>query len=188
MDNNIIFLNVAVLAVGLFVAYGMYIRVMRMKAFFYLYSVRDSLVLLVAKGVLDEDNKLFTHYYTRVNSVLRERPKTGIQDILESLFSQYKKSPQDFSNMLARARTQSQELLASAQEQDEEVKVVIENYYYGIKFLMLSHSSLLKLFYVLSKHVVRILPSAITSWGLKKLPKSLNHGFEVVQMVDHCHR
>jgi hypothetical protein len=57
----------------------------RLRARYWLYPVRDRLILLVATGKAREDDELFQHYYQGINRLLRYTPRITLGLFLEAL-------------------------------------------------------------------------------------------------------
>ncbi|CAI06123.1 hypothetical protein ebA5 [Aromatoleum aromaticum EbN1] len=145
---SVIAIHAAIVGVTVVVAYVLHMRTMRMKACFNLFRVRDRFVLLVAKDILPEDSRVFVHYYGRINKLLCDAPKVGIDDMLATIFRHVPNG--EFDQALERARSQSQKMLADPLMQNDEVRAAVADYYRAIRAMLLSHSSILKVIYLLS--------------------------------------
>lgn len=90
---------------------------------------------------------MFKHYYNRVNTLLGAAPKVGIDDILHTVFRQWK-SVDDFSAMLEKADNQAKRLFVDPAMKNAEVREAVRQYYLAINRFILAHSSLLRLVYL----------------------------------------
>lgn len=145
---NVIAIHAALVGLTAGVAYIVYMRTMRMKACFDLYRVRDRFILLVAKDILPEDSRVFVHYCGRIDRLLEAAPNVGIDDMLASIFRHVPNG--QFDQTLEHARVQAQRMLADPLMQNPDVRAAVADYYRAIRAMLLSHSSVLKVIYLLS--------------------------------------
>jgi hypothetical protein len=150
MALDIFWIHFIVLFVVFTGAYFMHLKTLRLRARFNLYRVRDRFVLLVADDVLSEDSRLFLHYYGRINRMLHDKP-SGIDDILHMVFHKFKDG--DFSRILSQARKQAEKLAADPAAKHPDVRAAAADYYAAVEMLILSHSSILRASWILSKHI-----------------------------------
>lgn len=152
MHIDIFWLHAFVLAVALVVAYNIHIRTLRLKARFNLYRVRDRFVLLLAheESLLDEDNVVFVHYYGRINRLLQQEKPAGIDDLLQLFFHKFKDG--EFQQILEQAKKQAAKIAAEPAANHQDVRSAIADYYAAMEMLILSHSSLLRAAWVISRH------------------------------------
>ena len=147
MEINAFLLHVIVFSVVAIYFFFRYISAQRENSTFELYRIRDELVYLVASGVVNESDPVFAYYYKRVNSVLSMAPNVGLDDILHALFSNSK----NLDKSLEKTKKEVDKILASESAQKDEVKCVVEQYYWGIRRMMLSHSSILRIVLLLAR-------------------------------------
>lgn len=160
-------------------AYFWHMKTQRLQACYNLYQVRDALVLLVARGVLPEDSRVFKHYYERINILLAVAPKVGIDDMLEQIFN--KVSPEEFDATLNAARRQAKQMEADPLMKHDDVRQVVADYYIAIRALILSHSSLLKAAYVVSRHLSH---AAVARGGRPPMPSRIARGLDAVEYAE----
>jgi len=173
-------LHAVIIAVAIAVAYSMYIKTLRIRSSFNLYRVRDQFVYLVASGVLEEDDPVFKYYYERINLLLKLSPNVGVDDILQTLMQQYKKSPEKFNEYVSKAKSKADRLSEEPSFQNVEVKAAVVAYFQAIKLLVLCHSSVLRLGYVVSHY---LLGSCMDHFK-KLLPENLRHGVQIIEYAD----
>lgn len=158
--TDILLLHGAVLFFVVIAAYVLHMRTVRMKASFNLYRVRDRFVLLVAKGVLPEESRAFKHYYGRINGLLTAAPNVGLDDILETIFRKMK--PGEFDAVLSKAREQAKQMLEDPVMQRADVRDVVADYYRALNMMILSHSSIVRVLYLLShRFATTVVPNGI---------------------------
>lgn len=129
--------------------YRKYIEAARLRAQFGLFAVRDSLVLLVASGMIKEDNPVFEYHYKRVNTLLKAAPKIGIDDILHTVFN-HPKEFKDFDKVLIETEARIKQLFDNPVMKEADVKRVVESYYRALETVLLTHSSFLRVVYYLT--------------------------------------
>lgn len=134
------------------VAYIMNVRTMRLRACYNMYRVRDAFVLLVAQDVIPESSEVFKHYYGNINRLLRDAPKVGLDDMLATIFQRVKGA--EFDRALAVARDKAKRMASDPLMKNDQVRQVVADYYVALRGMMLSHSSLLKLAYIVSRHLL----------------------------------
>jgi len=147
MVLNIYYLHTIIFLLVVLFFYRKYVFAQREKYSFRMYKVRDDFVYLVASGEMTETDPVFSHFYKRINSILSMAPSVGIDDILHALFN----NSSNFDKSLAKVNKQIERINNSDTVKKEEVKLAIENYYYGVKCMMLSHSSILRIIFILTK-------------------------------------
>lgn len=147
MEINAYLIHFAIFFIAVVYYYYRYILAQRENASFELYKVRDELVYLVASEKMKETDAVFSYYYKRVNAILSMTPKVGIDDVLTALFN----NPKNFEKALKQSKKEVEKILKTDLAQDDEVKKVIEIYYIGIKHLVLSHSSILKIIFIITR-------------------------------------
>jgi hypothetical protein len=123
------------------------IETTRLKSLYNLYDIRDRLIYLVASDITDEKNKLFSYYYTRINHILKLTPNVGLDDLLDQLT----RNSTSIESSIRKAKKELNEVLSDHLMENNEVKQIVEDYYNGVRTLVLSHSSLFKMGYILSK-------------------------------------
>lgn len=128
-----------------------------------LYAARDKFVLLVAEGVIAESDPVFEYYYPRINAILAEAPNIGINHVINAML---KSKSSDIEKAIGIARAKAKEVNSSKSMEDARVKEAVRCYLEASKFMILSHSSLLKLIYTACKNADRF------PW----LIKTLSHG------------
>ncbi len=148
MEINVYYLHSAIFFAAVLYFYIKYISLQRERAKFNLYKVRDDLVYLVASGVIEETDPVFSYYYKRINSILSMAPNVGIDDLLNVMFNDSK----NFERSISKAKKEVDKILSSSSAKKDEVRQVIERYYSGIKLMMLSHSNLLRIIFLLTKN------------------------------------
>lgn len=164
---DIMILHGVIVAVVSIAAYVLHMRTMRLKAGFNLYRVRDRFVLLVANGVLPEDSRVFRHYYGRINGLLESAPNVGLDDILEAMFRKMK--PGEFDQVLSKAREQARQMLADPIMQRADVRDVVADYYRAINLMILSHSSIVRVLYLLShRFATRMVAAGVLSGKVRR--------------------
>jgi hypothetical protein len=147
MEINAYLIHLSIFFIALVYYYYRYILAQRENASFELYKVRDELVYLVASDKMKETDAVFSYYYKRVNAILSMTPKVGIDDVLTALYN----NPKSFEKALKQSKKETEKILKTNLAQDNEVKKVIEAYYVGIKHLVLSHSSILKVIFIVTR-------------------------------------
>jgi hypothetical protein len=147
MEINAYLIHLSIFFIALVYYYYRYILAQRENASFELYKVRDELVYLVASDKMKETDAIFSYYYKRVNAILSMTPKVGIDDVLTALYN----NPKSFEKALKQSKKETENILKTNLAQDNEVKKVIEAYYVGIKHLVLSHSSILKVIFIVTR-------------------------------------
>lgn len=160
-------------------AYVAHVRTLRLRACYGLYRVRDAFVLLVARGVLQEDSRVFQHYYGRISQLLDDAPNVGIDDMLETIFR--RGAPADFDKTLARAANQAKKMASDPAMNEPAVRQAVADYYVAIRAVILSHSSVLKLAYVVSRH---LLGQAIVTRARAIVPGQISRGLSAVEYAE----
>lgn len=170
MELDLFILHFAILFSALVFAYFWHVKTLRLKASFDLYRVRDKFILLVASGSLTEDDEVFKHFYNRINALLKTAPNVGIDDILQAVFCNFK-SPEEFTATMEKVKNKVKKLHGSPAMQKPGVNVAVAEFYQAVQTMLLSHSSIVRLFYILSKkmmhdHLVQYLPQSRLRRGL----------------------
>jgi hypothetical protein len=138
------------------VAYWFYIDGMRIKAKFALYKVRDEFVFYVAAGKLNEDGRFFQFFYTSINTMLREAPNVGIDDILEII-------PQESIHIRKARKDSLKAILSDPAMEDAEIKKTVSCFFNAFMLMILSHSSLTRFFYIVALRIVAPIMKRINS-------------------------
>lgn len=147
--SSLVIFHLVIFLVVVAVFYRLFINGARENARFKLYKVRDDLILLVAQKALREDDPVFLHFYTRINTLLRSAPNVGIDDIAEVMFTQKYRADLDKAMMDARKRIAK--VHGDSLMSNPKVKEVALEYYQAVEYLMLTHSSWIRLFVFLTK-------------------------------------
>lgn len=155
MDYSVFAIHAAVLVVAIVIAYLFYIRTLRLQAKYRLYKVRDDFVYLVASDQLEEESRVFKHYYCRINALLQAAPSIGLDDILQRVFHEFKTSDQ-FERMLEQAKRQAEQLFKDPAFQNPSIREAVAEYYQAVRLLILSHSSYVRLAYVVTRCVLHV--------------------------------
>lgn len=71
--------------------------------------------------------------YVRINQLLQSAPNVGIDDILAAMFR--KMSPEEFDEVIARARQQSKWMLADPAMRNDEVRDVVADCYRALHLM-----------------------------------------------------
>jgi hypothetical protein len=179
MNTDVFWLHAGVLLVALIVGYFMQVRIVRTRACFNLYRVRDRFVLLVAKDLLPQDSKVFVHYYGRINRLLQDAPNIGLDDVLAKAFYHFR--PEEFDQMLEIARRQADKMAADPLFQDPEVRAAVADYYAALRITMLAHSSMLRVAYLLSRWIVG---HAKERCAAHFIPPEVNRALQAVTYAD----
>lgn len=150
MSHSIFWTHAAVLCLAILTAYVFYMRTLRIQAKFSLYKVRDDFVYLVASEQIGEDCKVFQHYYSRINSLLAAAPSVGLDDILQLVFHTFK-TKEEFDNMIRAANRQMEIIKRDPVFQNAAVREAVAEYYKAVRLLVLSHSSNVRIAYLVTK-------------------------------------
>lgn len=145
MTNLIVFILLGGL-LAMFFAHLQY-KTLQKKALYKLYAVRDDLICLVVEGKVSEYGPLFQYYYKRINLLLALAPNVGFDDAIDAFLDL--RNDKDFECSLDEAVRRADEMLELVGSEPEEVGLVIANFYSASKYIMLAHSNLLKLLYIL---------------------------------------
>jgi len=173
---EIILIHAVIVFMGLIVVYFFHMRNMRMKASFNLYRVRDRFVLLAAQGILHEDSRVYKYYYIKINELLRDAPKVGLDDMLEVMFRHVR--PGAFDLALQKSRKAAEALQKDPLVLNNgEVREAIADYYSAIISMILAHSSVVRLLFVLSKRFA-------CSVSSKLLNEESRRGLKVIDFAD----
>lgn len=122
----------------------------RIKSRFNMFAVRDNLVLLVAKGHLQEDSPVFNYFYQRINRILSDNKPMGYHDLLLAI-AYIKTDRSNLRKAIAESFQQSQKILAMEEAKTPETRKVIDAYYAGVSKILLAHSNFLRFAYLASK-------------------------------------
>jgi hypothetical protein len=118
----------------------------RKAASFKLYAVRDELVCLVAEKKLSAESEVFQYYYNSLNIVLKKAPNVGLDDAMDMFLR--KNSSEEVETTLKAANLEAEKMLQLVKHESPEVSIVIADYYAALKYMILSHSSFLRFFYI----------------------------------------
>lgn len=138
------------LAVGLALAFvfrKLKDRTIRRAASFKLYSVRDELICLVAEKKLSEGSPVFQYYYSRINHLLKLAPHVGLDNAMDAFL--YQKKGKSFESSLKEANRRAEKMLDLVASENEEVSRVVADFYAASKYMILAHSSLFRMTYIL---------------------------------------
>jgi hypothetical protein len=147
MEINAYYLHVAIFMAAIVYFYHKFVLAQRENASFKMYKVRDEFVYLVASDVMTETDPVFSYYYKRINSILAMAPNIGIDDVLHAIFN----NASDIDRAIEKTRKEVEKIMSSPSAQNEDVKRAMESYYICIKQMMLSHSSILRIIFILAK-------------------------------------
>lgn len=149
---NIEILNYIIITIGAVFFYHKAIDAIRLKAQYKLYAVRDELIYLVASGSLREEDAVFNFYYKRINALLAQTPNVGLDDLLQYIFN-YKNNNNDFEKQILKAKKDADEILDNPSMKKEEVRIAIAQYYLALNDLILAHSSITRMVYLIGRHL-----------------------------------
>lgn len=133
------------------VFYNLHLKVKRRAASFRLYAVRDALILLVAKGKLSEESKVYQYYYERINKTLSYAPNVGLDDALQSFINVKKANNHEL--LLENIERNFKEMRHLVDAEGVEIRNVVSDYYTAQKGMILAHSDWVKLCYLLMVNV-----------------------------------
>jgi hypothetical protein len=122
----------------------------RIKSRFNMFAVRDNLVLLVAKGHLQEDSPVFNYFYQRINRILSDNKPMVYHDLLLAI-AYINTDRSNLRKAIAESFQQSQKILAMEEAKTPETRKVIDAYYAGVSKILLAHSNFLRFAYLASK-------------------------------------
>jgi aspartate/methionine/tyrosine aminotransferase len=105
---------------------------------------------LVASDSLQEEGDVFKHYYNRVNALLQTAPNVGIDDILQAVFHDFNSS-KNFISTMEKVKLRVKKLQDSPEMQIPEVREAVAEFYKAVQMMVLSHSSIVRVTYILSK-------------------------------------
>lgn len=162
MANVIIFILLGAVFALLF--FHLRYKTLQKVALYNLYAVRDDLICFVAEGKLSENSALFQYYYKRANLLLALAPNVGFDDAIDAFLDL--QNDKDFEYSLKEAVCRADEMLELVGNEPEEVGLVVANFYSTSKYIMLAHSSVLKMLYILYfKNNSAIKPSQLVTKG-----------------------
>lgn len=142
-----------IFVVLLFLAYlfilNLKTKARRMAAKFAMYDARDKFVFLVADDVIDELDPVFSFYYSRINDILSAAPNIGLDHMLSSIL---KSKTSNIHDSIRRVKERTRELNNEKSMEIPAVKEAVTAYLLASKAMILSHSSLLKINYVILKN------------------------------------
>ncbi len=148
---------------------------------FAMFSVRDNLVLMVAKGKLNKESIIFEHYYKMSNDVLRLTEKMHFEGLFQALIE----SKQSEAQIEA-----YQELIEQVHEalknEDDEIRQIVSAYYKALIEITLINSNLFSIVYVISKKVMQdSMQKKAMIWASKHDPKPAKvfHDVEYEQVL-----
>lgn len=156
---NLLVLHVLIFVVAAAVFYQLFLRAARLRARLRLYEVRDKLILLVAQDRMTEDQPVFKHLYGRVNQLLQSTPHVGVDDILQVVLSQ--RRDEDFDHALAQARARLARLSKDPVMNDDAVRTVVREYFAAVEYSILTHSSWMRAFFLLSRYLTQQLAESL---------------------------
>jgi hypothetical protein len=105
---------------------------------YFLFRFRDELILLVAKGKLDEDEFLFKEFYPGVNHIINEINTFRFRHLIKAISSQ-----EDFVKGGKFAERIDEEL----KQKPKEVRKVFTYFYYAIVYIIYRNSLLFRILY-----------------------------------------
>lgn len=173
-------LNAAVFGVALVAVYAAFLKTIRKKACFDMYAVRDDLVYLVVSGALNEDGRVFQHYYSRANAMLVAKPRVGLDDMLDQIFAQ-RRNTEDFDELLKSAEAKAERLFGDEAFANADVRCIVGNYYSGVRNMILAHSSFLRLIYVIARHTAGSFPKFL----LRSVPRVYARALRAAEYANH---
>ncbi|WP_447751594.1 hypothetical protein [Pseudomonas nicosulfuronedens] len=153
-------------------------RLRRMKATYDMYAVRDKFVLLVANGVLNEDSPVFKHHYKRTNMLLQFAPNIGIDQAYKAFLFQTSNRKIDLKDAMEKAKEETDLILKSKELENPEISKAVEDYYSACMEMVLSHSSVTRLYYYAIKHKV------FNISVLRKAPIGVQKAMTVIKISD----
>lgn len=180
MQIDLFALHASILIGGMVIAYVVYMRTLRLQASFNLYRVRDAFVLLVAEERLTEEGVIFSNFYGRINALLAAAPQCGVDHILHSIFRDFG-SAQEFAIMLKRARERDSELQSEPAMQEPPVRHAVSEYYRALRLMILSHSNVLRVLYLLFRIAMKF---GWDRWFVRLLPGGVLRGIETIDYAD----
>lgn len=161
-------------------------RLRRRKATYKIYEVRDSFVLLVAKGIITEDSPVFKYYYKRANMLLQYAPNIGIDHAFKAFTYQRVNAPKDLKEAIEKSRNEAEKVMQSKDLELEPVAAAVKLYYASNKEMILAHSSMTRLLYYAFSY------GLITEWLMRKIPESMQKAMALVKIsgeeVNHINR
>jgi len=144
MDSLIVFIALGTV-LALFFAYLRY-KTQKKIALYKLYAVRDELICLVAEDKISEDSPIFQYYYKKINLLLKSAPNVGLDDAMAAFLDL--QSNKGFDQSLKEAVRCANEMLTLVESEPEEVGLIVAIFYSASKYIMLAHSSFLRMFYI----------------------------------------
>lgn len=144
---NSYILHLSILFVVLVFGFWFYIDTLRVKAKFDLYKIRDQFIFHVASGKIKEDGKLFQFYYTAINSLLREAPNVGIDDIIQVI-------PRESDHLKKVRKDSISSIFSDPEMEDKDVRETVSCFFGAILLMILSHSSITRFFYIFAIRIV----------------------------------
>ncbi|MFG0410086.1 hypothetical protein [Pseudomonas sp. FYR_11] len=149
-------------------------RLRRMKATYRLYAVRDNLVLLVSKDLLNEESALFKYYYKRINMLLQFAPNIGLDQAYKAFLFLSNNKKASFDEALKKAQGEAESILKSKELEIDEVALTVQEYYSAYMEMVLSHSSLTRLAYYAAKHKIL---------KIQWFPESVRNGMAIIKVA-----
>lgn len=144
---------------------------------FKMFDVRDRLILLVAKKVLDKDSIIFTLYYKRVNNMLRLTEKMHLEGIIQAItVDRTSKAEVDKYNVYLN------KIAESLKKEPKEVREVIEEYYNNINEMLLINSNFFYVAEQLSMNYKKLV-ERLQHWGVIEKDKHnrVSHAFKDIK-------
>lgn len=178
MEINAYYLHTAIFLLAVVYFYHKFVLAQRENASFQMYKVRDEFIYLVASDIMTETDPVFSYYYKRINSILSMAPSIGIDDVLHAMFN----NAPDLDRAIEKARKEADKIMSSPSAKNESVRCAIESYYMCIKYMVLSHSSMLRILFILAK---RFNPLSVVLE--KMLPKNnqISEAYRVMRYTEN---
>lgn len=177
MELNAYYLHVAIFLSAVVYFYHKTVLAQRENASFKMYKVRDEFVYLVASDVMTETDPVFSYYYKRINSILAMAPNIGIDDVLHAMFN----NTSDIDKAIEKARKEAEKIMASSSAKNDDVRRAMESYYVCINHMVLSHSSILRIIFILAK---RFNPLKIALETLLPKNNSIHEAYKVMKYTE----
>lgn len=177
MEINAYYLHVAIFTAAIVYFYHKFVLAQRENASFKMYKVRDEFVYLVASDVMTETDPVFSYYYKRINSILAMAPNIGIDDVLHAIFN----NTSDIDRAIEKTRKEAEKIMSSSSAKNEDVKSAMESYYVCINQMVLSHSSVLRILFILAK---RFNPLKMALKTILPKNNSISEAYKVMEYTE----
>jgi hypothetical protein len=115
--------------------------------------------------------------------VLQQEKPAGIDDLLQLVFHKFK--DEDFDRIIEQAKLQAKKLAEDPATSHPDVRSAIADYYAAMEMLILSHSSLLRAAWVISKHYFG---ASLTRLAAPVAPNRIKRGWAAVDYAEREHR